>query len=491
VTHFGQTPSQLLTREHPRKLPKDDCIEPLCADLSTISKIRLFTPASKLQGSSNGAVIAISCYADRLVACHANLSLSFYRWNAFPEDDNSPFTLKADRLKVLPCAALSSSEEILRGRSSLLQSLSLPSADPSTGGTPPQALHKQSSESGGGGIFEAFRKHSPFTKSRSTSIYTGTKESFEELFTTATARQEAVSSRSTLVGSSPLTACRTLSHMNVAMNIGEAGMGRIVTCGYWDNSLKVHSLETMRDIATSKLGHQGGITCLQQGGTSDAYTVITGGVDGTCRVWIFEKGFLASAYAPDPYFAEIDSEEALGQGAEAATASTTNAATGAAGAANSPLYCVHILWGHQSPVRCLSYSSVLDMCLSGGEDGRLCLHSVRTGKYIRSITHCEGSSTDLVVASAQGYLVAHSWSDLNIHVFWLNGQHLLSTTLPCRYVPTLGKSAFRLRCYSTCLLFVQNRMHDHQQHRPGADHRLQPRPVELPRDLVSARAVQH
>jgi hypothetical protein len=58
---------------------------------------------------------------------------------------------------------------------------------------------------------------------------------------------------------------------------------------------------------------------------------------------------------------------------------------------------------------------------------------VRTGKYIRSITHCEGSSVDLVVASAQGYLVAHSWSDLNIHVFWLNGQHLLSTILPTRF----------------------------------------------------------
>lgn len=383
-------------------------------------------------------MIGISCYGERLVACHANLTLSFYRWSAFPEDDNSPFTLKADRTKVLPSAPLSSSEEILRGRSSLMQTSSASSPADSASGvmaSPQQSVGKQASESssGGGGIFEAFRKRSPFTKSRSASLYTSTQESFDQLFTSESARQTATTSRSTRVGSSPLSSCRTLTHMNVAMSIGEVGTGRIVTCGYWDNSLKVHSLETMRDVASSKLGHQGAITCVQQGGSTDAYTVITGGVDGTCRVWIFEKAFLASAYTPDPYFAEIDSEETSAQGADSSAAAAAAAAAAAsAGTMQSPLYCVHILWGHQSPVRCLSYSSVLDLCLSGGEDGRLCVHSVRSGKYIRSITHCEGSTVDLVLASAQGYLVAHSWSDLNIHVFWLNGQHLLSTTLPCR-----------------------------------------------------------
>mmetsp|Transcript_9168 Transcript_9168/g.20219 ORF Transcript_9168/g.20219 Transcript_9168/m.20219 type:complete len:135 (+) Transcript_9168:535-939(+) len=44
----------------------------------------------------------------------------------------------------------------------------------------------------------------------------------------------------------------------------------------------------------------------------------------------------------------------------------------------------------------------------------------------------EGASVDLVVASSPGYLVAHSWTDLRMHVFWLNGQHLLSATLPTR-----------------------------------------------------------
>lgn len=287
-------------------------------------------------------------------------------------------------------------------------------------------------DGGSGSIFDAFRKRSPFTKPRSSSIYTSTQESFDDLF--ASAQPHRMSRRPSAVntGASLLTSCHSLSHMNVALSIGEVGSGRLITCGYWDNSLKVHSVETLREIASSKLGHQGAITCVQQGGATDAHTLITGGVDGTCRVWIFEKLYLASAYSPEPYFADVDSEELYVQGAEGGAAASASATAAAANTANSPLVCVHILWGHQSSVRCISYSSVLDMVLSGGEDGRLCLHSVRSGNYLRSITHAEGASIDLVVASAPGYLVAHSWADLQIHVFWLNGQHLLSTVLPSK-----------------------------------------------------------
>ena len=371
-------------------------------------------------------MISISCYGDRLVVCHANLTLAFYRWSAFPEDDNNPYTLRADRIKVLPSAPLSSSEEILRGRSSLS-----PMAGGSEGGyfSSPSQENTKSIE-GPKGIFGAFRR-SPFTKPRSSSIYTSTQESFDDLFTSTPSR--AVSRRPSEIttGAALLTSCSSLSHMNVALNINEVGAGRIITCGYWDNSLKVHSVETLREIGSSKLGHQGAITCVQQGAAGDAHTLITGGVDGTCRVWICEKQHLVAAYSPEPYFADVDSEEVNTPGGDGSTPAASASTSAAANAAGS-LSCVHVLWGHQSPVRCLSYSSILDMVLSGGEDGRLCLHSVRSGRYVRSITHAEGSSIDLVVASAPGYLVAHSWADLQIHVFWLNGQHLLSTVLPSK-----------------------------------------------------------
>jgi hypothetical protein len=38
VTHFGQSPSQLLTREHIPRLPREECMIPLCSDIHNISR---------------------------------------------------------------------------------------------------------------------------------------------------------------------------------------------------------------------------------------------------------------------------------------------------------------------------------------------------------------------------------------------------------------------------------------------------------------------
>ncbi|KAJ1385960.1 hypothetical protein B484DRAFT_410353, partial [Ochromonadaceae sp. CCMP2298] len=113
VTHFGQTPSQLLDKPHPRRLPKLECIKPLCADVAQIAAIRRFTPPiSVQQGVGQGAVVAISCSGERLVVCHSNLCLAYYRWGALPEDEGAPYTLRADKTRVLPSASLCSSEEV-------------------------------------------------------------------------------------------------------------------------------------------------------------------------------------------------------------------------------------------------------------------------------------------------------------------------------------------------------------------------------------------
>jgi WD40 repeat protein len=90
---------------------------------------------------------------------------------------------------------------------------------------------------------------------------------------------------------------------------------------------------------------------------------------------------LASAYSREVYHSEEEEDPLhplhLHPHSHPYTSTTSSA----------PLVCVHVLWGHQSPVRCISYSSPLDVVLSGGEDGRLCLHSVRDGSYVRCITH--------------------------------------------------------------------------------------------------------
>ena len=75
----------------------------------------------------------------------------------------------------------------------------------------------------------------------------------------------------------------------------------------------------------------------------------------------------------------------------------------------------------------------------------LCLHTVRKGKYVRSIRHmmrqqgedgdsaARSSSADVVLAAGAGYLIAHSWADLQLHGFWVNGHHLATVTVPFRY----------------------------------------------------------
>ena len=85
--------------------------------------------------------------------------------------------------------------------------------------------------------------------------------------------------------------------------------------------------------------------------------------------------------------------------------------------------CAHVLCGHDSPVTSISYATDLDIVLSGSQSGLLCLHSVRKGAFIRSITHILGAPVDLVLATSPGYLIAHSWSTQDMHVFWINGQH--------------------------------------------------------------------
>jgi WD40 repeat protein len=116
--------------------------------------------------------------------------------------------------------------------------------------------------------------------------------------------------------------------------------------------------------------------------------------------------------------------------------------------------CAHVLCGHDSPVTSISYATDLDIVLSGSQSGLLCLHSVRKGAFIRSITHILGAPVDLVLATSPGYLIAHSWSTQDMHVFWINGQHRATVRTATRYIAVVALQLMSLwRCCmrSDCL----------------------------------------
>lgn len=60
----------------------------------------------------------------------------------------------------------------------------------------------------------------------------------------------------------------------------------IVSCGYWDNTVKVHSTDAWRLEWSDSGGHRGAIRCLAVG--QDGGLLVTGGEDCTCRVWVVD-----------------------------------------------------------------------------------------------------------------------------------------------------------------------------------------------------------
>jgi hypothetical protein len=94
---------------------------PLCSDIYNISRLTLFTP-SKQFDKSHGAVISIRSSIDKLVIVHADFSVSYYKWSSFPDGEGSPFQLKPEKTKFLPCHSIAKSEIQLRKKSFLPKS---------------------------------------------------------------------------------------------------------------------------------------------------------------------------------------------------------------------------------------------------------------------------------------------------------------------------------------------------------------------------------
>jgi hypothetical protein len=115
----------------------------------------------------------------------------------------------------------------------------------------------------------------------------------------------------------------------------------LVTCGHWDNSFRVFSIERSKLLARIE-HHEDVVTCmaLDRVGTGDH--LITGSRDTTCVVWRF------------------GSNEVY----------------------DHPL---QTLYGHDSEVTCVDISTELDMTVSGAKDGTCIIHTVQRGHYMHTL----------------------------------------------------------------------------------------------------------
>lgn len=214
---------------------------------------------------------------------------------------------------------------------------------------------------------------------------------------------------------------------NVALVVGDGGFGRIVTCGFWDNSIRVHSVDQLREVAINTQTNSSAFTCVQYGSPRGC-TFVSGSSDGLCRVWILEKPDLANAFT-----AQSDSSNTNTTTAQQIQAQLLGQPSQMTDD-NTLLVCAHVLWGHFSPITAISYNSDLELVLSGSASGILCIHSAKNGAFVRSIDFLRGKSIDVLVLTSSGYIVAHSWDDKMLHLFWVNGNHITSANVSERLV---------------------------------------------------------
>jgi hypothetical protein len=463
VTHFGQTPSQLFSGDpHLPRLPLYECLIPLCSDINNLSRLTIYTPPKQLIG--HGAAISVRCSSDKLIVFYADFTVGYYKWKSFPDGEGSPFQVSPDKEKVLTSVPFCKSEDILKRKSfvpkfkpllsrrasmnsnfdqlSFPELLSTRSAHSSSidfgnlsssysQSTPPNLFSSNKSSSNKTSIFNSVKNRMTglINNRRNTigsviEVDTKLSNSNDENYNTTLSysknananeltNNETISEGednsifSQIHGS--VNSLPTMSSNNIALSVADMGYSRIITCGYWDNSLKVHSLDTLKEVASNSNAHTGAVTCLQLG-YQGGHTLLTGGDDATCRVWIMESPSLATAFSKD-FVGEDDENEHL---------------------SDSSLTCVHVLYGHHRPITCISYSHDLDIVFSSSKNGYLCLHTVRKGEYIRSINDMVGSSVDVLLAISPGYLVAHSWESLIMNLYWINGNKLASITVSNR-----------------------------------------------------------
>jgi WD40 repeat protein len=186
----------------------------------------------------------------------------------------------------------------------------------------------------------------------------------------------------------------------------------LMSIGYYDNSVKVHSTDSLQLEGTINGIHRGRISCMQV--SADGTVVVTGGEDGTCVVWVVDYDDFATAIA-DGFVQPRDEKTD-----------------------EDFLQCCHVLVGHTTPITCLSISTKLDVVVSASQDGSICLHNIRSGRFIRALhvnaisrqveNSCAGNAipaTKLAIHS-DGLFVAHL-CDGSLYVITVNGHQVSST----------------------------------------------------------------
>ncbi|MBA0693545.1 hypothetical protein Goari_003912, partial [Gossypium aridum] len=167
----------------------------------------------------------------------------------------------------------------------------------------------------------------------------------------------------------------------------------LISCGNWENSFQVISLSDGRMVQSIRQ-HKDVVSCVAV--TADGSILATGSYDTTVMV-----REVLRVRSPEK---RVPRKDCI--------------------IAETPF---HILCGHDDIITCLYVSVELDIVISGSKDGTCVFHTLRDGRYVRSLKHPSGSALSKLAASQHGRIVLYADGDLSLNLYSINGKHLASS----------------------------------------------------------------
>jgi hypothetical protein len=364
IDNYGQTPCQLFTKPHPARSPLEtvDIFWPLASVVLGVDTIPRGSPLperprrvvcfKEYQISAWPIVLIAEMAVERLITVDTSRLIALHSWQIRPPDVVPPFQFRPDahalRFSQGPTLTSGFNVSLRYNSSNREKRVGVPFA--------PQQLLRSDF------IYDTSTRRirlppnnkQLFEKDESTRSNwrvkphhllrpSGVKQS-ELDYSEASAHEprRAVSSVET---DPAVIISRVDEHISPHLFALLPEHRLLFSCGHWDYSFKATTVETGR-LLQSVSHHRDVVTCMELATDFGQTWLVTGSRDCTLIIWQI-----------NPL-----SEKPICQ---------------------PPL---HVLYGHDDAVNCVSVNVEMDLVASGSDDGTIILHKLRDGVYIRSIS---------------------------------------------------------------------------------------------------------
>eukprot|EP01125_Pyxidicula_operculata_P014591 TRINITY_DN4879_c0_g2_i1.p1 TRINITY_DN4879_c0_g2~~TRINITY_DN4879_c0_g2_i1.p1 ORF type:complete len:3297 (+),score=473.87 TRINITY_DN4879_c0_g2_i1:27-9893(+) len=173
----------------------------------------------------------------------------------------------------------------------------------------------------------------------------------------------------------------------------------LFSCGHWDNSFKITSLNDPQTPIQSVKDHKGIVTCISL--TEDNRYLLTGSEDTTVRIW------------------EIIADS---KGRNFTNPLRLNSALSSVIDSRSPKV---VLYGHHEKVLSVVGNSELNVCISGSV-GFCLIHTIQRGSFVKKVRLSSPDDTvdSIVLDGRNGNFVVYSKTHQSLQLFTINGKHI-------------------------------------------------------------------